>query len=575
MFAKESLEHLKSRIDLVEALSPYVEFKKAGAAYKALCPFHDEKSPSFMIQRGDSHYHCFGCGAHGDAIAFLMNHQGLSFGESVELLAERFQVHLERTETVEEKGPSKKEMRFAMELACSLYHALLLHTEEGHEALRYLYRRGLTLDFVRTFEIGFAPKHPGLLRRYLKEHKIPLESAEVCGLLKGQHDFFSDRILFPIRGATGSVIGFSGRKFKEATFGGKYVNTPETPLFKKSKVLFGLNYSRHRIIKERRALIVEGQIDALKLIDQGFDFTVAAQGTAFGEGHVQELLGLGILTVYLAMDSDGAGLKAMEKVGALFHQQGIEAKIVSMPEGLDPDQFLREQGKEAFAQLLEEAEDYLTFLVKQRSRENDLTAPAQKNACATELSQAIRGWKGEVMVHESLKKLAQLLHVPESLVGVGQLDISPLFYKKSASAGLHNVDPDWVIETDLLRWLLLSNTEISQMVSMHLNVESFKIAECKQAFLQFAEKQSLDLLALCQIEEGNGQKLVMELTERKINRDKALDHFKASLQTLLDRNWLEKREAIRQKIQSGGYDDDEALMLAKEFEEIKRCKPKV
>ncbi|MFV0339049.1 MAG: CHC2 zinc finger domain-containing protein, partial [Parachlamydiaceae bacterium] len=148
IFTKESLDTLKNKIDLVEALSPYVEFKRAGASFKALCPFHDERSPSFMIQKGDTHYHCFGCGAHGDAIAFLMDYQKLSFRESVELLAEKFQVHLERSESEEEKGPSKRAMREALDFASKIFHTLLLNTAEGHQALRYLMNRGISLDFV-------------------------------------------------------------------------------------------------------------------------------------------------------------------------------------------------------------------------------------------------------------------------------------------------------------------------------------------------------------------------------------------------------------------------------------------
>lgn len=301
LFSKDSLETLKQRIDLVEVMSAHVDFKKSGSAYKALCPFHDEKTPSFMIQKGDSHYHCFGCGAHGDAIQFLMSHQKMSFIEAVESLAQRFHVHLEKLEDKEEqKGPSKALMKEALNFAAQFYHHALLHTAEGHEALQYLYKRGLDLDFIRHFQIGLAPKaHPGLLRKVMQAKSIYPDVLLEAGLLgEGRdgnfRDFFSDRIMFPIHHHTGGVIGFSARKYKEDTFGGKYVNTPETPLFKKSKVLFGLNYCRRRIAKERKAIVVEGQIDALRLIHAGFNITVAGQGTAFGEGHVKELMTLKI-----------------------------------------------------------------------------------------------------------------------------------------------------------------------------------------------------------------------------------------------------------------------------------------
>jgi DNA primase len=269
MFTKESLELLRQRIDLPEVLSGHLDLQRSGSSYKALCPFHEEKTPSFMVQRGDSHYHCFGCGAHGDAIAFLMTHVKMGFAEAVESLAERFQVTLEKSEEPQgEKGPSKAKLKQALELASNLYHYLLLYSVEGQVALRYLYQRGLDLDFIRQFQVGFAVRQGDLLMRYLRIHAIDERLQEQAGLISvaqsgRMRDFFSDRITFPIRDALGAVIGFSARKFKEETFGGKYINTPETPLFKKSRVLFGLSYCRSRIAKEAKAIIVEGQIDCL------------------------------------------------------------------------------------------------------------------------------------------------------------------------------------------------------------------------------------------------------------------------------------------------------------------------
>lgn len=579
IFTKESLDTLKNKIDLVEALSPYIEFKRSGASFKALCPFHDEKNPSFMIQKGDTHYHCFGCGAHGDAIAFLMDFQKLSFREAVEVLAEKFHVILERTESEEEKGPSKRAMREALDFASKIYHALLLHTTDGHQALRYLLNRGLSLEFVRKFGIGYAPRDTHIFSPLIAAKGVSQEIAQACGLLTPKGDFFRDRILFPIRAATGHVIGFSGRKFREETYGGKYVNTPETPLFKKSRVLFGLNYSRQRIAKERIALVVEGQIDALRLIDEGLDFAVAGQGTAFGEGHVEELAHLGVLTVYLALDADLAGKKAAIKIGDLFQKKGIEVKIVPLPGDYDPDLYIKEKGAEAFLALIKESEDYLSFLVKTHELERDLNSPAVKNDLALEIGKQIRNWDAPLMVHESLKKLAHLLKVPETLVGVGQLEVSPHYYKTTTSTGIYEIDPDWVIETDVLIWTLYANPEIDALFQKHLTEEAFKLPIAKKAYRYYLQRKSegfgIDLLSLCQLEEGAGQKLVEELTTKKVNKEKPEVYFKSALQKLLDRNWMALREDKRLKIQSGATNEDEAIALAKEFEELKRCQPKV
>ena len=256
------------------------------------------------------------------------------------------------------------------------------------------YRRGIDLDFIKQFRLGFAPAQGGVLQAVMHEKRISNQTLVDAGLLtvldSGRfRDFFADRITFPICDAAGSVIGFSARKYKEATFGGKYVNTPETPIFKKSKVLFGLHHSRRRIAKERKALIVEGQIDALRLISAGFNITVAGQGTAFGDGHVKELLNLGVSCVYLALDGDTAGQQASEKIGDLFQREGVDVKILEMPAKVDPDLFLRERGVEAFAKLMEDAGDYLTYIINQKMRAVDISSPAAKSELVAQLVKQI------------------------------------------------------------------------------------------------------------------------------------------------------------------------------------------
>ena len=381
MYTKESLELLRQRIDLVEVLTPHLQLHRAGAAFKALCPFHEEKTPSFIVQRGDSHYHCFGCGAHGDAIAFLMNNVKMSFTEAVEHLAERFGVPLEKMDASEEvKGPSKSVLKEALDRAARLYHFLLLHSEEGQKALEYLYQRGIDLDFIRTFQIGYASNSPDLLKRFLYAQNVSEEVLLETGLIaaSSKRDFFCDRITFPIRDPMGAVIGFSARKFKEETYGGKYINTSETPLFKKSQVLFALSYCRQKIAKERKAIIVEGQIDALRLIHSGFNYTVAGQGTAFGEGHVRELCHLGVNHVYLALDGDTAGQEAAVKIGHLFQRKGVEVTVISLPPGADPDSLLKERGPTYFQDLLGQGKDYLTFLFAHLAKTLDPTSLRKK-----------------------------------------------------------------------------------------------------------------------------------------------------------------------------------------------------
>lgn len=588
IFNKESLETLRQRVDLVEVLSSYMELKRTGSSYKGLCPFHDEKSPSFIIHKGDSHYHCFGCGAHGDAIQFLMTHQKMSFLEAVESLAQRFHVHLEKTNDLDEKGPNKNLLKEALEIACRFYQFCLLHTPEGHDALHYLYSRGIDLEFINAFRIGFAPKTPGLFRKTMHAKGVREDILLAAGLLAsnkdGQiRDFFSDRITFPIHHGTGYLIGFSARKYKEETFGGKYVNTPETSLFKKSRVLFGLNYCRKRIAKERKAIIVEGQIDALRLIQSGFNITVAGQGTAFGDGHVKELVTLGVNQVFLALDSDTAGQEATSKIGQLFQKEAVEVRVVQLPPGSDPDVFIREKGPEAFIQLLDKSTDYLQFLIKYLSKDLNLDSPAAKNELIGQITKLIREWDHPIMVHETLRKLAHHLKVPEDAIGVGQDPLPNIYIRKSASIGTQTVDPDRILETDLLRWLLLMGVEQPRLVDIaraNLKEDDFRVTICQKIFNVYREnyenQRSCDLLSLAiDLDDVEGQFVMSDLLQKKINKERAESQLIETVKKMLDRNWMLKREEIKIRIQSGQCSDDEALELAKQFDELKRNPPQV
>lgn len=589
IFNKESLESLRQRVDLVEVLSAHLQLKRSGTAYKGLCPFHDEKTPSFVIQKGDTHYHCFGCGAHGDAIQFLMTYQKMTFSEAVESLAQRFQVHLEKIDKKDEpRGPNKIQLKQALESACQFYHFCLLHSQEGHQALTYLYDRGIDLDFIRHFRVGLAPSRSGIFTKIMHEKGVIDDVLVDAGLLaptkNGKlREFFSDRIVFPIHQASGEVIGFSGRKYKEETFGGKYVNTPETALFKKSRLLYGLYYSRRRIAKEHKAIVVEGQIDALRLIQMGLNLTVAGQGTAFGEDHVRELTHLGVQEVFLALDSDSAGQEAACKIGHLFQKEGVEVRVVALPSGSDPDAFLREKGITAFIDLLQDSPSYLLFLVKHLSRDLNIDSPAAKNHLVQNAAKMIREWDHPLMVHETLRKLAHLLKVPEEMVGVGQERVSNIYIKKSGSVGNQTIDPDRILETDLLRWLLLMGQESQRIVDLiyaNLTVEDLQVAICQKIFSTYRENctqhRPCDLLSLAiDLDDAEGQLVLSDLVQKKVNRERAEQQLIETIQKILDRNWMQKREMIKRQIQSGECSNEQALELAKAFDALRRQPPKV
>jgi DNA primase len=583
-FSKDSLELLRSRIDLVEVLSPYLKLQRSGAAYKGLCPFHDEKSPSLIIQRGDSHYHCFGCGAHGDAIQFLMTHLKMSFVEAVENLADRFHVQLEEVKGDDKpKGPPKAALKDALERACQFYQFYLLHTLEGHAALDYLYSRGVTLDFINQFQLGLAPKIPQIFLKAMWEQRISNAILEETGLFTKGREFFSDRITIPIRDAVGAVIGFSARKYKTDTFGGKYINTPETPLFKKSKVLFGLSFSRKTIAKERKALIVEGQIDALRLIYSGYNWTVAGQGTAFGEDQAKELIHLGVRQVYLALDGDSAGQEAAVKIGNIFQKEGIDVLVLKLPEKCDPDVVLQEKGPEEWQKLIDKSVDYLTFLVEHMSKTINTQSPAGKNELVQSIAKKIREWDHPLMVHESLRKLARLTQTPESIIGAPEQNAPQVHIKRSASVSFTEVDPDRILEADLLRWLLLMGESCPNLLSIaetNLRPEHFRVAASRSLYEKYLtatkESKPRDLLSLAiDLEQTEQQLFMAEILQKRVNRERAVACFVETVQRMLERHWMYQREEIKLKIFSGTCSEEEVLDLARKFDEIKKARPQV
>ncbi len=589
MYSKNSLELLRQKIDLIEVLSPYVDLKRSGASYKALCPFHDEKSPSFIVQRGDSHYHCFGCGAHGDAIAFLMGHLKMSFSESIEMLAEKFNVPLEIDSENKTKEIPKAPLREANLQAMRFYHFYLLHSYEGQEALKYLYNRGIDLDFIRMFQIGLAPKEMGLMSNILKDKGVLEKHLMTVALVKEtsfkkKREFFSDRIMFPIKDGFGHVIGFSARKYKEDTFGPKYINTPETSLFKKSEVVFGLHECRRRIAKERKAIIVEGQVDALRLIQSGFDLSVAGGGTAFTTHHARQIIQLGVTHVYLAFDGDEAGRQAAIKVGDFFQKEGIETFVCQFPEGQDPDKWLQEKGPKSFAKLLIESSDYLSFLVQETSKVLNIHSPSEKTQLVQSISSRIQKWDHPLMVHESLRKLARLVEVPESLlVKETNVKVKAPKLQTTSSVSKTLIDPQRILEADFLRWLLLTYDKEKNLVSKALEIAKDKhfVTQVGKSLYnlfaaRFVESKPLDLFSLgMELSNAESQLFLSEILQKRVNLEKAKEGLEQSLKKLVEKYWFQEREQIKVKIQSGRCSDEEVLELAKAFDELKKNPPVV
>ncbi|WP_213357461.1 DNA primase [Chlamydiifrater phoenicopteri] len=555
MYTEESLDNLRQSLDIVEVLSEHISLRKSGATYKSCCPFHSEKTPSFIVNPATSRYRCFGCGASGDALTFLMQHQGYSFTEAVILLAKKFQVKLvlQAKEGSQESSSEKNELREACAEAEKIFCYCIRFLPEGHQAQKYLFARGIAPDTINRFRIGYAPSS-ALFLQMAKERGVRRDFLIRAGIIKEKHLLFANRIVFPIRDLLGRTIGFSSRKFLPNTYGGKYVNSPETVIFKKSRTFFGADLSRRRIAKEGRAILVEGQVDCLQMIESGFNCTLATQGTAFSEEHVRELEKLGVKRLYLLFDGDQAGRAAALKVGDLCQQSGIAVFVCLLPSGEDPDSFLISKGVEKLVDLINNGEEYLAFMLFSSRSKCSSASPVEKAAIIETISAKIKKWGNPLVVHESLKKLASLMKVPEELVvGKGPFYADPIFAKVVSSNGKIKeiFDANLIMETDVLRCMIFcKGREISifQTVEKYLGESNFRHDACRNLFKALVSYYRRH--KECMSSEGalhliEDEEVLELLTKRLVDISDVSKVFVRSLQKLLDREWKEGQEALR------------------------------
>jgi DNA primase len=575
-FTKESVQRLREAVDIVDLISRYVPLKKAGGLYKACCPFHDEKTPSFTVHKATSHYHCFGCGAHGDAVAFLMNYERLGFIQALEFLSERFNVQLDTEHEDKEFEVSRGRLKRILEASNQFFHTMLLFSDVASCARGYLAKRGLSLRLLEAFRIGYAPD--GALRNFLHGEGFTDKEMELAGLLSvregKKREFFSDRITFPILDVMGSTIGFSARKYKEETFGGKYINSPETILFKKSRVLFGIFHSKKRMAKERIACVVEGQLDALRLIEAGFDFTVATLGTAFGPAHVDQLRGIGVEEVYLAFDQDEPGKISTEKSGDLLMKKGIDVRVVRYEEAKDPDELLSCFGKTAFFEALTKSTGYLEFLVDRAKKQRDFSSPVEKDRAVKAIVEGIMGWENELLRYEALKKLSRLADIPESVLNIGQAPSITSSERKVEIVPLKQSNENLSLEIDLLRWLTCSDKDrsaIMQLCDTYIVPEDFSSDVTRKLYSLCMEQlrvgQEVDFLHLApEFDPEAIGEILKELLLKKPVPGKLLPFATAAITKIKERNWLNERETIRKKMEQPGVGEEELMALAEQFD---------
>ena len=430
-YSEELIEEIRSRNDIVDVISGYVRLQKKGSSYFGLCPFHNEKSPSFSVSRQKQMYYCFGCGAGGNVYTFLMEYENFSFVEAVKYLADRAGIELpevEYSKEAKEKADLRASILEVNKLAAKYYY-VQLKSDRGKAAYTYLKDRKLSDETITAFGLGYSNKFSDDLYKYLRKKGYSEELIRQAGLIntdekQGVYDKFWNRVMFPIMDVNSRVIGFGGRVMGDAK--PKYLNSPETPVFDKSRNLYGLN--RARTSRKPYFLLCEGYMDVIALHQAGFTNAVASLGTALTPGHAS-LIKRYVREVYLTYDSDDAGTRAALRAVPILRDAGISAKVIRMDPYKDPDEFIKNLGAEEYEKRISEARNGFMFSIDMLSRDYDMGSPEGKTAFFRETAKRLMSFEDELERSNYIDAVA-------SEYGVRRESLEKLVAKTAVSSGL-------------------------------------------------------------------------------------------------------------------------------------------
>jgi DNA primase len=423
LISPESLERVKQTADIVEVISAHTDLRRQGARWVGLCPFHDERTPSFSVDGQEKLYHCFGCGVGGDVIKFIEEKDGLGFAEAVELLADRYGVELEREQEdprAEAKRQRRRRLEQLLDRTAGYYANFLWEAPEAGKAREYLAGRGLNEETLREFGVGYAPSAWDKILVRGQQAGFSVEELRSVGLVQqgrggGEYDRFRSRIMFPIRDRRGRVLGFGGRAMRSDQ-GAKYVNTAETDFFHKSQLLYGVDKAKAAIAKAARAVVVEGYTDVLALHQAGVEETVAVMGTAITGEQVATLSGM-VEEVVLALDADSAGQEAMLRAQRVAAGRKMRLRVATMPAGEDPAEMMAaEGGAERFRALIEGATEVNAFQVELVLGRTDVASPNERDLALAEIASILAGMGETASRDDLVRRVAERLDFDPAMV---------------------------------------------------------------------------------------------------------------------------------------------------------------
>lgn len=538
-YPEDIIEEVRTKNDIVDVISSYVRLQKKGNSYFGLCPFHNEKSPSFSVSRDKQMYYCFGCGAGGNVFTFLMEYENDSFTEALQSLAERAGVELPK-EQYSKEAKARADLRetlLAINKMAAKYYFAQLRSEKGTQARRYLTDRALTEETIVHFGLGYATKYSDDLSRFLKTKGYSDELIVQSGLASvdekhGIHDKFWNRVMFPIMDANSRVIGFGGRVMGEGK--PKYLNSPETPIFDKSRNLYGLN--RARSSRKTYFLLCEGYMDVIALHQAGFTNAVASLGTAFTPGHAS-LIRRYVQEVYLTYDSDEAGTKAALRAMPILKEAGITAKVIRMDPYKDPDEFIKNLGAAAFEERIKQARNGFMYGLEILEKQYDLNSPEGKTNFMKEVAVKLGEFEEQIerdnyteavakaykVSFEDLKKLVSKTAIERGMA-------IPAKRPKSTSAIQEKEDGNLKSQKILLTWMI-EDMDVFSQVKEYIKPEDFTGTIYKEVASSLYE----------QYEEGklNPARILNHFTDEEEHRE-AASLFHTKIRELSTREEQEK-----------------------------------
>ena len=514
-YGEDIVEEVRQKTDIVDLVGQYVHLKKKGSSYFGLCPFHGEKTASFSVSPGKQIFYCFGCGKAGDSIRFLMEYENLSFVEALEELAERANVTLPKEE---KRDKGEEDLRYKIleiNKQAALFYVKQLRSEKGKQGLAYCAKRKLSGESITHFGLGYAGKERDSLYQYCKSLGFKDRVLQESGLFSfkenGVYDKFFNRLIFPIMDLHNRVIGFGGRVMGDGE--PKYLNSPETKLFDKSRNLFALNFSRKS--RANYFILCEGYMDVISLHQWGFPEAVAALGTAFTEQQADLMKRFNSL-IYLCFDSDGAGKKACKRAISILREKKLEGKVIRLSPYKDPDEFLKAEGKEAFEKRIEEAKNAFLWEVEEKKTEFDLHDPAGMQKYMESIAELLRTSFSDpverenylkAVAREQMLKAENLQHLVDKEEEKTQLSFG---LRKNAGRQEKKREEKWnsPLEEEFLS-VLMQRNEFVDLAKKYIEEVDFQGDFAKEIYLKLLSGLSAKaILDSYQNEEEKYQKLV-------------------------------------------------------------------